>query len=255
MRLAAFVTILALAAAARASADQSDELRQGQSVYNDVRAKNQLVTDSPYDAILQRTGARISRAAAPHWWTERFYVVRGNQMNAFSAPGGYVFVNEGLLRSVDNVAELANVLGHETAHIVLGHLTAQEKQTKMRQTIFTKMGGLFGHSQNSQSPSYTLDAAQLASNYTFLNYTRQQEYEADQRGALLAAQAGYDPWGSIWFAREVQRLEGDAGYEAYVQHHPSMSDRISHLRAYFKAHPATFARWSSTPPPGTGLPI
>jgi len=255
MRLAAFITLLVLATAARASADHGDELRQGQAVYNDVRGKHQLVTDSPYDAILQRTGARISHAAEPHWWTERFYVVRGNQMNAFSAPGGYVFVNEGLLRSVDNVAELANVLGHETAHIVLGHLVAQEKQTKMRQTIFTKMGGLFGHSQNSQSSQYTLDAAQLASNYTFLNYTRQQEYEADQRGALLAAEAGYDPWGSIWFARAVQRLEGDAGYEAYVQHHPSMSDRINHLQTYLKAHPATFARWSRTPPPGTGLPI
>jgi predicted Zn-dependent protease len=244
-----------LATIARASADQRDDLRLGQSVFDDIRAKHQLVTDSPYDPILQRTGARISRAAAPHWWTERFYIVRGNQMNAFSAPGGYVFVNEGLLRSVDGVAELANVLGHETAHIVLGHLTAQAKQTQMRHDIFAKVGGLFGHSGNSPSSQYTLDAAQLASNYTFLNYTRQQEYEADQRGAQLAAEAGFDPWGSIWFAREVQRLEGDAGYEAYVQHHPSMSDRIKHLQAFLKAHPATFARWSSTPPAGTGLPI
>jgi predicted Zn-dependent protease len=100
-----------------------------------------------------------------------------------------------------------------------------------------------------------MDVAQLASSYTFLNFTRQQEYEADQRGATLAAEAGYDPWGTVWFAREVQRLEGDAGYESYVQHHPSMSDRIKHIEAYFKAHPATFRRWSSVQPPGTGLPI
>ncbi len=252
MRSAAAVVTLVLLLGARAPADQADDLKLGRSVYEDLQTKNQIVTDSPYDAILQQTGARISRAAAPHWFTERFYVVRGNQMNAFSAPGGYVFVNEGLLRSVDNVAELAGVLGHETAHIVLGHVNAQAKQAKARQNIFAGVGKIFGSSKGSQN---TFDVVKAAGNYTFLNFTRQQEFEADQLGSTLAARAGYDPWGMIWFDREVQRLEGDAGYEAYVQHHPSMSDRIAHIEAYFKAHPATFGRWSSTPPPGNGLPL
>ncbi len=238
--------------AARAAADQSDDLKLGQSVYNDLLAKGQIVSGSPYERILQQTGSRISRAAEPHWFTERFYIVRGNQMNAFSAPGGYVFVNEGLLRSVDNVPELANVLGHETAHIVLGHVNAQAQQQKTRQGIFSGLGKLFGKSQGSQN---TYNVAQAAGNYTFLNFTRQQEYAADELGATLAAKAGYDPWGTVWFAREAERLDGDAGYESYVQHHPSTKDRITKIEAYFKDHPATFGHWSSQPPPGNGLPL
>jgi predicted Zn-dependent protease len=150
------------------------------------------------------------------------------------------------------VPELAAVLGHETAHLLLGHVSAQQKQVKSRRDIFARVGRLFGGSGPSQN---AVDAAQLASNYTFLNFTRQQEFAADQLGSTLAARAGYDPWGTVWFASEVERLDGDAGYESYVQHHPSTKERISRVESYFKAHPATFGRWSSRPPAGTGLPL
>jgi predicted Zn-dependent protease len=239
---------------APAIADQhADDAALGRQVYNDLRAKDQIVANSPYNAILQRVGHKIASAAGRQWYVEKFYVIRGNQMNAFSAPGGYVFVNEGLLRNADNVDELANVLGHETAHLVLGHVSARNQQQQRRDLIF-RIGRMFSKSQ-SQGSQNTFNIASQAGNYTFLGFTRQQEYDADQWGSTLAARAGFNPWGSIWFFNETERLYGDAGYEQYVQQHPSTKDRIDRLERYFKAHRGTFAHWPAQMTNHSGLPV
>lgn len=230
----------------------ADDLKLGRQVYEDYARKGEIVSNSPYAGVLQHVGARISAAAQPHWFSERFYVIRGNDMNAFSAPGGYVFVNEGLLRGVDDVDELANVLGHETAHLVLGHVTARNKQAE-RRNLISNIGHWFVN--QTQKGQNAIGAADLASKYTFLGFTRDQEYAADREGALLAARAGFNPWGSIWFAQEVLRVQGDAGYEQYVQQHPSTKDRIARLESYFKSNRQMFGRWSSRMPPSSGLPM
>jgi predicted Zn-dependent protease len=225
----------------------------GLGVYDDLKAKGQVAEGSPYLPILRRVGDRLSAAARPHWFTERFYVVRGNQINAFSAPGGYVFVNEGLLRTINSTDELANVLGHETAHLVLGHVQAKVQQQK-RKNFLTNIGkALAGKGpQSSQGSQNTFDIATKMGNYSFLNFTRQQEYAADELGAKLAAKAGYNPWGTVWFFNDLGRLVGDAGFEQYVQEHPSTSDRTDRITHYLREG-ATFARWKNRPPTTTGL--
>jgi predicted Zn-dependent protease len=251
MRVLLSALILALLSVPALADQHSDDETMGRQVYGDLRAKNQIVDDSPYARVLQHVGARISAAAQPHWFAEKFYVIRGNQLNAFAAPGGYVFVNEGLLREVDDVDELANVLGHETAHLVLGHVSARVRQEQRKDVIFKLSHMLV--KQGSQTSQNTYDIATGAANYTFLNFTRQQEYAADREGAWLAARAGYNPWGSVWFFREAERLQGDSGFEQYVQQHPSTNDRITALETYFKKNPQAFGRYSSKMPPGTGL--
>jgi predicted Zn-dependent protease len=93
-----------------------------------------------------------------------------------------------------------------------------------------------------------------AGNYTFLNFSRQQEYAADQRGAYLAAKAGFNPWGTVWYFEELLRVAGDAGFEQYTQQHPSTSDRIARVEAYFKENPAVFGRWRNVMTSTAGLP-
>ena len=255
MKRAAFIAAtmsLALKPTLAAASEHSDDLALGQKVYNDLKTKDQIVFNSPFNAVLQQTGASIARAAGPQWYTERFYVVRGNQMNAFSAPGGYVFVNEGLLRNADNVDELACVLGHETAHLVLGHVSARNKVKERRDVLF-KLGRMFSKN-GSAGAQNTFNIAGQAGNYTFLGFDRQQEYEADRVGTTLAAKAGYNPWGAIWYFRETERLGSDAGFEQYVQQHPSTSDRISALERYFKKNPRRFAHWPSRMTNRGGLP-
>jgi predicted Zn-dependent protease len=232
--------------------EHEDDAMVGQKVYDDLRAKLQIVDDSPYVPILRKVGARVAKAAEPHWFNERFYVVRGNEINAFSAPGGFVFVNEGLLRAINNVDELANVLGHETAHLVLGHV--QGKTQQANKTGLLLAAGSLAVNKASKGSVNTYNVAAAMSGYSFLNYTRQQEYSADELGAKLAAKAGYNPWGTVWFFEHVDRLVGDAGYESYVQQHPSTADRIDKIERYLHDNATDYSRWQNRQPPGTSLP-
>jgi predicted Zn-dependent protease len=252
-RVAAFAALaFGVLGGSPAHADQqADDAALGKKVYDDLKAKYQIVPHSHYLAVLRSVGARISAAAQPHSFVERFYVVRGNGINAFSAPGGYVFVDEGLLRTLNNQDELANVLGHETAHLVLGHVDAKNQQEK-RKSFIVSIGQAFAK-RASAGAQNTFDTATKVGNYSFLNFTRQQENAADELGAKLAAKARYNPWGTVWFFQQLERLVGDAGYEQYTQQHPSTADRIDRITKFLDADPADYGRWHNTPPATAGL--
>jgi predicted Zn-dependent protease len=231
--------------------DLAQDRQIGQQVYNDMLGKGLIVEQSPYYSVLRRVGQKISHAAEPHWFTTNFIVIKGNTANAFSAPGGNVYVNLGLLRTADNEDELAAVLGHETAHLVLGHVVARQ-QTQQHVSAFTQFIQKLVHNKGSQN---TYQAATVVGNYSFLNFSRSQEYAADQEGVNLAAKAGFNPWGTMWFFKEVEKLYGDAGFEEYVQQHPSTDDRIARVTTYIKENPKKFGHWSSSLKVTEGLPM
>lgn len=234
-----------------AATDPAQERQIGQQVYSDMRAKGLIVDQSQYYAVLRSAGQRISRAAGRHWFPLNFIIIQGNQANAFSAPGGNVYVNEGLLRSAENVDELANVLGHETAHLVLGHISAKLNQ-QQHLNVFSRFAQMFARTRGSQN---TVGAANIVAKYGFLNFTRTQEYQADQEGARLAAKAGFNPWGTVWFFQEVERLYGDSGFEQYVQQHPSTDDRVKRITSYLQSNPSEFGHWSRSLGSTSGLPL
>jgi beta-barrel assembly-enhancing protease len=239
-----------LATQARAD-DHAQERQIGQQVYDDQRKTGQIIDASPYYPIIRSVGAKISKAAEPHWWPMNFVVVKGTSANAFSVPGGWVYVNEALLRNAGNEAELASVLGHETGHIVLGHVMNRIHQAQNLNLAL----GIFSLFVHSTGAANTFTAAQLVANYGFLNFSRQQEYQADHEGVILASKAGYNPWAMVWFFNKLEKLYGDSGFEQYVQDHPSTQDRIARIESYFKNDPSQFARWSPQTTPAPGLPL
>jgi predicted Zn-dependent protease len=178
-------------------------------------------------------------------------VVKGTSANAFSVPGGWVYVNEALLRNAENEAELANVVGHETGHIVLGHVMNRLHQAQTLNIAFG-IASLLVHSAGATN---TFNLAELIAGYGFLNFSRQQEYQADHEGVILASRAGYNPWGMVWFFQRLEKLYGDAGFEQYVQDHPSTKDRVARIEGFFKSNPTQFARWSSQQIAQRGLPL
>lgn len=231
--------------------DHAQEIDIGRQVYADQRKQGLVIDASPYYPVLRAVGARISQAAQPHWWPMTFVIVKGQQANAFSVPGGWVYVNEGLLQHAGNEDELANVVGHETGHIVLGHVMNRLRQAQRLNLLFT-LASLFVHTQGQAT---VFNLAQFGANYGFLNFDRQQEYQADHEGVILAARANYNPWGMIWFFRTLIKLYGNAGgFEAYVQDHPPTKDRIARIEQFFQANPQLFARWHDVAHSTSGLP-
>jgi predicted Zn-dependent protease len=244
----AFAALAALPAGALpAAADAHDQERQiGQQVYNDQRSKGLILNTSPYYATLSKIGANISQAAAPHWYTMNFIVVKDKSANAFSVPGGNIYVTDTLLRDVENEEELANVLGHETGHLVLGHVMNRIHQAQTANIISTILS-VFIRNQTTAS------MVNLLGNYAFLNFSRAQEYQADHEGVILANKADYNPWGMIWFFQKLEKLYGNAGFEQYVQDHPATNDRISRIEQFFQSDPAQFGKWQNAKTVTSGL--
>ena len=233
--------------ASPASADEHDQERQiGNQVYSQLRGQNQILDASPYYPVLRKVGDKIAAANEPRWYNQNFIVVKGAQANAFSVPGGNVYVNEALLKNAENEEELANVLGHETGHIVLGHVMNRIHVAQTANTIGSILS-IFIHNQ------VTFDLVNFLGSYAFLNFSRAQEYQADHEGVILANKADYNPWGMVWFFRKLEKLYGDAGFEQYVQDHPSTTDRISRIETFFKSDPTQFGKWQDKMTSTAGL--
>ena len=244
----AFAALAALPAGALpASADAHDQERQiGQQVYNDQRSKGLIIDTSSYYPVLRKIGANISQAAAPHWYTMNFIIVKGTQANAFSVPGGNIYVTEALLKDSENEEELASVLGHETGHLVLGHVMDRLHKAQTANIIGTILS-IFIRNQT------TATVVNLLGNYAFLNFSRAQEYQADHEGVILANKANYNPYGMVWFFLKLEKLYGNAGFEQYVQDHPSTNDRVNRIEQFLRSDPSQFGKWQNTMTSRSGL--
>jgi predicted Zn-dependent protease len=226
--------------------DHSQEQQIGQQVYQQLRSQNQILDTSPYYPALRAVGDKIATANEPRWYPQNWIIVKGAQANAFSVPGGNVYVNEALLKAAENQDELANVLGHETGHMVLGHVMNRIHQAQTANMI----GSILSLFIRSQA---TFSLVNFLGNYAFLNFSRAQEYQADHEGVILANKAAYNPWGMVWFFQKLDKMYGDAGFEQYTQDHPSTNDRIARIEAFFKSDPAQFGAWQNKMTSTSGL--
>ena len=246
MGAAALVTATA-ALPAKALADAHDQERQiGQQVYSDLRNKGQILDSSTYYPVLRAVGDKIAAVNQPRWYNQNWLIVKGSQANAFSVPGGSIYVNEALLKNAENEEELANVLGHETGHLVLGHVMDRIHKAQTAQIV----GGLLGIFIHNQG---TYDLVNFLGSYAFLNFSRAQEYQADHEGAILAGKANYNPYGMVWFFQKLEKLYGNAGFEQYVQDHPATNDRIARIEQFFKSDPSQFGKWQNKMTSSSGL--
>jgi len=247
MGAVALTTASAMALPGTALADAHDQERQiGQQVYNDLRSKGQILDTSPYYPVLRAVGDKIAGVNQPRWYNQNWLIVKGNQANAFSVPGGNIYVNEALLKNAENVDELASVLGHETGHLVLGHVMDRIHKAQQAQIVGTILS-LFIHNQG------TFNLVNFLGSYAFLNFSRAQEYQADHEGVILAGKAGYNPYGMVWFFQKLEKLYGNSGFEQYVQDHPSTSDRITRIEQFFNSDPTQFGKWQNKMTSSSGL--
>lgn len=159
-----------------------EERALGEQFFAEIKGRlgDRLDRDRREVAYIGTIGKRVAAGAARKNVRYRFHVVEDDQVNAFAIPGGHVFVYRGLLaKAIENEAQLANVLGHEIAHIDAGHTTDFLKPIKAA----------------SQFPlaDVSVLVATLASKMLSTAASEAQESEADSIGTVLAFRAGYEP--------------------------------------------------------------
>jgi len=157
-----------------------------------------------------------------------FKVLENKDINALSTPGGYVYVNSGLMEKADD-DELAAVVGHEVGHIAARH-SVQAMQSNMGASFLASL--VFSQVETNEQ---VRQAAAVGLNLIMLGYSRGDEFEADKLGVRYAYYAGFDPNGEVTFLEKLQ--EQDKGNSTdktlvYLRSHPLYSDRIAKAKAY-----------------------
>jgi predicted Zn-dependent protease len=182
----------------------------------------QLYNDRQVQNYVEQLGQDLVEASdASRDIPYNFQVVVSDNINAFAVPGGYVYVTTGLLRAVDNEAQLASVLAHEIAHINERHSVKALRQAVLAQGIAETAG--------VDMNTLAQIGYQLAIN---LPRSRDFEYEADARGLEILQAAGYPPQAFVSFLEQL--MDAPVPPE-FLRTHPTSANRIEALRAQYSA--------------------
>ncbi len=159
-----------------------------------------------------------------------------SSLNAFAAPGGYIFFNSGLFLKLENESELASIMAHEIAHVSQRHLSKRyAKSAKISvATMLASLASIFAGSADVTGA--VLAGSTAAGQSALLNYSRNDENEADAVGFEYTVKAGYDPMGYVTSFAKLQNQVGyDGSYPVYLSTHPDLDDRISKMASRIRS--------------------
>jgi predicted Zn-dependent protease len=224
-----------------------DEADVGRQYFAQLRDTGDLLFDSSYYEHLNEVGSVIATTVRSRYeYPIRFYIVRGDSANAFSVPGGNIYVNEPLLRLAKNRDELAGVLAHESGHMVLHHVAKHMAAASKMNTVATVgsiLAQVFAGPLGGAAAGYGMENA---GEHVDANISRHIEAQADEEGArIIAATDTYNPYGMIWFFQTMSTTYGP-GQAAWSRSHPLDQQRIDDLRNEMLSDPAVFGKFKDT---------
>ena len=221
--------------------NQDDEVQMGQEVFNELKAKGEIIESSPLYDKLRPIADAITRAAQPRYnHPFKFYLVHEAQPNAFATPGGNVYVVDSLLYFVKNTEELVGTLCHEVSHTIHHDtITLMKKDQKLEKR---EIGAaiLLGPTQ-----AHML-AILLLGKLHSLGYSRDVESRADITGSDVCASTGYNPWGLVWLFQDFDSAK-IAQVPQLLSDHPSNQHRAQALEEHFHKDPAVFGKFNRDP--------
>ena len=228
-----------------------DEAQIGQMVFADLRNSGDILFDSTYYEHVNEVGQLISATVGKKYeYPIGFYIVKGDSPNAFSVPGGHIYVNEPLIRMAKNRDELGGVLGHESGHMIQHHVAKRMAKLQTMGTLAAIGTILTSIVVPGVGGILASNAADYASNMMIAgvdaNVSRHIESEADHVGADIVAETGVlNPWGMIWFFEKMTKAFGPGG-NYWLRSHPLDTVRIAGLKEHFAQNPQLFGRFKDT---------
>ena len=202
-----------------------EEIRIGQQIAGNLLGAAPLVRDDTLQRYVNRVGRWVSLQSERPDLAWHFGVIESDDINAFAAPGGYVFLTKGLYRKLKNEAELAGVLAHEVGHVIRKH---HLKLLQKSQGI-AALGGILGSKlkdENQLVQNLIGSGAEIVAR----GLDKDAEYEADRIGVVLTARAGYDPYALPAVLAEIGHVaKNDKSVSLLFKTHPHPEDRLGHL--------------------------
>jgi len=202
------------------------EIKMGKMYATEIEKSTRFITDPVVTEYVNRIGQNIvknSDCKVPF----TIKVIDSDEINAMALPGGFFYVNSGLILNADEEAELAGVMAHETAHVCAHHAVREQTRMNYAQLGTIPLIMMTGYSWTGYG---IYEATQFAVPLTFLKFSRDFEAQADYLGIQYMYRSGYDPQAFISFFEKVQALEKrKPGLVAKAfSDHPQTPDRILH---------------------------
>jgi len=208
--------------------DEETEIEIGRDAAAVLLGASPPVNDPELQRYVNRVGRWVvnqtDRAHLP--W--RFAVLRSDAINAFATPGGNIFLTDGLLRLLNNEAELAAVLAHEVAHVVQKHhIKAMSSVNTSGISGLIKLASVTGEGRSNQMT--TRMVGEVKDMY-LRGLDKDDEFEADSMGTVIATRAGYDPFALMAVLQTLNSLDpSKSGLALLYKTHPPAGDRLDKL--------------------------
>ena len=204
------------------------DIELGKKYSSEVEHQIPMLNDPKVDNYLNQLGHRLDAHLPPGTpaYPFQYKCVNDMAINAFALPGGFIYINRGVIEAADTEAQLAGVMAHETSHVVLRHSTNQVSKAYAWQAPLSVLGGALG----SGSIVGVLAQMGISSgiNMLFLKYSRTDESQADILGTQILYDTGYDPRAMAQFFEKIQ-AESKGNPAEFFSDHPNPDHRIERV--------------------------
>ncbi len=209
--------------------DTGTEISIGEEMNTAIHKENRILQDDLWQEYVNNIGQKIVGVCDRKDLEYHFTVIDSNIVNAFATPGGYLFFYTGLLKIMENEAELAAVISHEVSHVVARH-SVKRLQAAMGVSLLEQL--VFGQSADALKA-----AVNIGVGLSFASYSRADENEADNYGIQYMTKAGYNPEGAITMFEKLASIsQGDPNFfEKLSMSHPDTQERIAKSKALIQS--------------------
>jgi predicted Zn-dependent protease len=231
-------TIAAAVVLAGCGVSTQQEVQLGQEEAQQVNAQLPMVQDAVIQNYVNTLGQRIARTTSRSDLNWQFQVVNSSVVNAFALPGGFVYVNRGVLERASNMSEVAGVLAHEIEHVVRRHSVKQMEQAQGANVGVGILCALTGVCQSGVAQA----AINVGGTAVFAKFSRTDEVQADEGGFNNVIRAGINPRGMLTFFQKLlaeEQQSGGGNAAAWFSDHPGTSDRIQDIQRMLNQVPAS----------------
>ncbi len=221
------------------------ERKLGESVVRQIRAAGAYLEDPEVNDYLNELGHRLVAASQDAKQDFEFFAIGDPSINAFALPGGYVAVHTGLILLAQSESELAAVLAHEITHVTQHHFT--RSMAGQQRSLLYSLAAIAvaiaaarsGSASSGQAAAAAAASAQALAIQTQLNYTRENEYEADRIGFQRLDAANFDVTAMATFMERLQKSSrfADGSAPSYLRTHPITYERIAEAQARAQGKP------------------
>jgi len=191
--------------------DTDEELKFGREIAARLLGQYKLSGNEKLQKYVNLVGTTLTQNCSRPELVFHFVVIESGEINAYSTPGGYVFVTTAVLEQMDNEAELAGVLAHEISHVTERHIVKELSLKGAEKSAVASISALIGGASKSAGIAFSQAVDKAVDMILRDGYKKEDEMQADADAVLLCAFSAYDPSGLVTFLDKVGKIKGGVG--------------------------------------------